>query len=109
MADTASAIAPSTKPPTAAECRRLAMACLEAVEELASFGVRRIRQQLPRGAARHDRARLGVEQDAVVAERENARQLVRDHHDGHPQALAQVCNQLVEPARRDWIQSCRWL
>ena len=41
-------------------------------------------------------ARLHVEKHAVGGDGENAGQLVRDHHDGRAQAVAQLQDQVVE-------------
>jgi multidrug resistance efflux pump len=62
-----------------------------------------------RGAAGYRRARLGIQEYAVVANAEEARQLVAHHDDGYPEALPQSLDQIVEVPGRDRIQSCRRL
>src|SRR5512138_2634882 len=86
----ASARAPTTNPPTSVLLVRLATACLLAPgQERADAGVRRFRQELlgvPRGG---DRLALGVEEDRVVRDGEDARELVRHHHHGRAEAVAE--------------------
>src|SRR5262245_10764674 len=110
-ATTNSPIAPSTKAPTSAGFVRLPMlpALLPPREELAHARVRRVGQELLRRAHGPDRAWPRVEEDAVVADGEDARQLVRDDDDGRPEAVAQLDDQLVEPARGEGIEAGRRL
>src|SRR5690242_18598153 len=74
-------------------------------EELAHGGIRRVREQLARRPRRADRATLGVEEDAVVADREDARELVGDDDDRGAEAVAQLEDQVVEAARADGIEA----
>ena len=55
------------------------------------------------------RARLGVQEDAVVADGEQARQLVADHDDGGAEAVPQLQDQVVQPLRGDRVQPRRGL
>src|SRR5262245_42273021 len=109
IATTSSPMAPSTKTPTTAGLIRLPMPWgLPAPrEELAHARVRRVGQQLPRRTHRADRVRRRVEEHAVVADREDARQLVRDDDDGRPEAVTQLDDQLVEPPRGDRVEPGR--
>ena len=66
-------------------------------------------QEILRVAAGDHRPRFRVEEYAVVADRENARQFMRDHQDGGAQTVAQVQDQIVEQARADRIESRRRL
>ena len=52
--------------------------------------VRRMRQEFLRVTAGGHRPRFRVEEYAVVADGENARQFVRDDHDGGAQIVAQL-------------------
>src|SRR3989442_730929 len=74
-------------------------------QELPHSRVRRLREQLawpPRG---DDRPAVGVEEDAVVAGREDARQLVRHHDHRRAEAVPERQDQVVEPARGHRIES----
>ena len=55
--------------------------------------------QFLRVAAGGHRARLHVEEDAVVADGEDAGQLVRDDDDRRAEAVAQLQDELVEEPR----------
>jgi hypothetical protein len=47
-------------------------------------------QEILRVAAGDHRPRFRVEEYAVVADRENSRQFMRDHYDGGAQIVAQI-------------------
>src|SRR5689334_4086136 len=114
-ARTPSAIAPTTNAPITTGLAFLPMAWLRSGalptpgQKVLHPRVRRVREELARRPRGGDRPALGVEEDAVVADREDARQLVRHHHDGGAQAVAQLEDQVVEPARADRIEPRRWL
>ncbi len=71
--------------------------------------VGRMSQQFFRIAGRDHRAAFRVEKDAVICDCENARQLVRHHHHGGAQVVAQLENQIVEQPRAYRIESGRRL
>src|SRR5262245_32059185 len=82
MPSTASARAPTTNPPISVLLGCLAMARVSTPgEEREHAGIRRLLQQLLRVARRDRRPGLAVEQHRVVADGEDARQLVSHHHD----------------------------
>src|SRR5262245_41366409 len=74
------------------------------VEELPHPRVRALIAQIRRLPLRDDALRRLVEHDAAVGDREDARQLVRDHDEGDTQAVAQAQNELVELRRCDRIE-----
>src|SRR5437867_10584806 len=98
-ATTVSAAAPNTNAPDSAGFARLPIGppFRAAGEELPQARVGRMREELLRSARRDHRPAVGVEEDAVVGDREDARQFVRDHDDGRPQAVAQLEDELVQP------------
>src|SRR4051812_24033332 len=102
MAATMSASAPRTKPPTIVGLGFLAMVrslCVgrpAARQKLPDALVGRMRQQGARRSACAEGPRRGVEVDAVVADGEDARQLVRDDDHRRAEAVAQLDDQLVE-------------
>src|SRR5439155_9261500 len=110
-ATTASTTAPITKAPMTAGFTRLPMLApfCPAGEELPHAWVGRACQELLRRARGDHRAALGVEEDAVVRNREDAGKLVRDDHDGRAEALAQLEDQVVEPKGADRIEPGRRL
>src|SRR5262249_13031413 len=67
--------------------------------------VRAMVTQLAGITVRNRGAALPVEQYAVVADREDAGKLVCDYHDGRAQAVAQLQDQVVKPARGDRIEA----
>src|SRR2546427_8852017 len=98
-----SAIAPITKAPMSAGFARLPMGSsfLAPREELAHARVGRVRQQLLRRAGGDHRTAVRVEEDAIVRDREDARELVGHDHDRRAEAVAQLEDQLVQAARAD--------
>src|SRR5579875_225741 len=106
----ATAIAPTTKAPTAVGLGRLPTSpVLAAPQEAAHRRVLAVVAQLARRAVGDDRVALGVEEDAVGADREDARQLVGDNDDRRAEAVAQLEDQVVEPPRADRIEARRRL
>src|SRR5262245_32146745 len=98
-ATTVSAIPPSTNAPIRVGFGRLAIAAaphrsgllgLPAGEKGAHLRVRALGEQCPGIAPGRHRAGLGVEEDRVIADGEDAGQLVRHHHHGAAQAAAQL-------------------
>src|SRR4051794_32338626 len=73
-------------------------------EKVADALVRRMRQKLARRSARADRTYRRIEKDGIVADGEDARQLVRDDDERRAQAVAQLHDQLVQAARRDRVE-----
>src|SRR3954467_13382491 len=73
------------------------------------LGILRLGQELLRGSGSADDLPIAVEEDAVVADGENAGQVVGHHHDGAAETVAQVENQLIQQARADWVESGRRL
>ena len=67
-----------------------------ASQESTYLRVLRMRQQFLRVAAGDHRARFRIEKYAVVADGEDARQLVGDDDDRRAQTVAQLENQIVE-------------
>src|SRR6266403_2163228 len=110
MATAASATAPTTKAPIS-----VFLACLATVRLLATGQegahprVLRFGQKLLRVARGDHRLALAVEEHRVVADGEDARELVRHHHDGGVEAVAQVEDQVIEPPRAQRIESRRRL
>src|SRR5262245_41701236 len=113
MAATVSSAPPRMKAPTAVGlgflATRLSFRRQGAGQELADAFVRRVRQKLARWTAGADGAHGGVEKDRFIADAEDARQLVRHDHEGAAQAVAQLADELVEPARRDRVEAGGWL
>src|SRR6266542_5382888 len=66
-------------------------------------------QELLRVSGSADDLPIAVEEDAVVADGENAGQVVGHHHEGAAETVAQVENQLIQQARADRVESGRWL
>src|SRR5262249_11851847 len=58
---------------------------------------------------RQHRLRLGIEEDPVVTDRKNTRQLVGHHHDRGPEAVPQLQDQVIQPPRAQWIEPGRGL
>src|SRR5262245_57356611 len=73
-------------------------------QKAAHIGIGRVIAQFLRVAAGGHRARLHVEEDAVVADGEDAGQLVRDDDDRRAEAVAQLEDELIEEARADRIE-----
>ena len=79
-------------------------------QEAAHRRDRRSGRAAPSGRPLRDhRPRLDVEEDAVVADGEDARQLVRDDDDRRAEAVAQLEDQVVEQARADRVEAGRRL
>src|SRR6266566_2149071 len=101
MAVTASVTAPTTKAPISVALGRLPMISLHSVfraarQEAAHLEVRRVREEVPRRAVRDAGPRLRIEEDAVVPDREDARQLVRHDDDGRAEAVAKFEDEVIE-------------
>src|SRR5215469_231225 len=102
ITSTARPIAPRTKAPTRAGLTRLPMlprcflGVLAAGEETVDYRIVAVGEQLVRIAVGDHRAALGVEKDAVVANGEDTRELVRDDHDRRTETIAQFQDQIVE-------------
>src|SRR6267142_3606719 len=91
MATTASATAPTTKAPITVFLVCLATARLFAAgQEGAHPRVLRFGQKLLRIARSDHRLAFPVQEHRVVADGEDAGELVRDHHDGGAEAVAQI-------------------
>src|SRR5262249_2939084 len=73
----------------------------EAADALLPAGL----EQIARRPLREQRLRLGVEEDALVGDREDARELVRHDDEGSLQAGAQLEDQVVEQARADRVEA----
>src|SRR5436309_15978793 len=103
IATTPSTSAPITNAPMTAGFTRLPMTApfCPAREELAHARVGRAREQLLRRAGSDHRTAVGVEEDAVVGDGEDARQLMAVDHDGRAAPLAQLEDPLDEPAGPD--------
>src|SRR5579875_425881 len=103
----------TTNAPIAVGLIRLAMtaACcaslLSAGKESTDASVRGMSQHLVRIAGGDLGTGFGVQKDAVGGDREDARQFVRDHHDGGAQVLAQLQDQIVQQPGTDRIQTRR--
>src|SRR5262245_49941518 len=78
---------------------------LAARQKLADALMRRMRQELARRASGADRAHGGIEVDGGVANREDARELVRNDDEGRAEAVAQLDDEVVEPTRRDRVEA----
>ena len=76
---------------------------LRARQKTAHFRISRMRQKLLGVAACDHRASFGVEEHAVVADRENTCQLVGDDNNGSAEAVAQFKNQVVEKTGADRV------
>jgi hypothetical protein len=44
-----------------------------------------------------------IQEDAIVADAEQARQIVADHDDRHAKTIAQFQDQIVQTFGRDWV------
>src|SRR5258706_2137632 len=105
---------PRTKPPTAAGLGA-AMAGLRLGDRFGSPHERLDGRMLGRVAQVARRAMadrglgLGVEEHAVVADREQAGQLVADQDHGCAEAVAQLQDEFVEATRRDRVEAGRRL
>src|SRR5215469_17382885 len=60
------------------------------------FRIRTFGEQLFWGAPGNLRLRVRIEKDAVIADREDAWQLVRDHNDRGAEAVAQLEDQIIQ-------------
>src|SRR5882762_8860457 len=116
MATTASTAAPTTNAPIRAGLVFLPMLAPRSVaaflpprQEFTHPRIGRLRAQLPRRATRDHRAALGVEEDAIVGDREDARQLVRHHDDRRPEAVPELEDELVQAPRADRVEARRGL
>src|SRR6185369_1494186 len=109
-ATTASATAPTTKPPMTVLLACLAMPRLLAPrQERPHAWVPRARQELLRIARRDRRPRPGVQEDGVVGDGEDAGELVRDHHHRRAEAVAQLEDEVVEVPRAHRVEARRRL
>src|SRR5438093_5573628 len=112
-ATTVSATAPTTNAPTTAGLTCLPMrllrsgALLAPREEYPHPWVARVREELARRPRGGDGAALGVEEDAVVADREDARQLVCHDDDRRAEAVPELEDQIVEPPRAHRVEPGR--
>src|SRR5208337_179091 len=61
----------------------------------------------PPGVQGDLRLGLGIEEDAVVADGEDARQLMGDHDDRGAEAVAQLENKIIQQPRADRIETGR--
>src|SRR5947209_7226452 len=77
-----------------------------AVQELPDARVRVLPQLLPR-AEGHDIPL--VEQQHAIGDQESARQLVGHYHDGYPECLLELQDQVVDPRGDDRVQTGRGL
>src|SRR6516165_5480110 len=84
--------------------RRTPLVLLAPGEKATDLRIGGMLEKLFRRAAGDRRAGFRIEEHAVVGDREDARQLVRDHHDGGTEAVAQLENEVVEQARAHGIQ-----
>src|SRR6266568_331822 len=109
-ATTASATAPTTKPPIS-----VLLACLATPrpfapgQEREHAGVARFGQQLLRVAGGDDRLALAVEEDRVVGDGEDAREFVRHHHDGGAEAVPELEDEIIEVSRAHRVEPRRRL
>src|SRR5947208_3596338 len=105
---TSSAMAPITKPPIITGLLFLDMRCLLGIgssqQEAPYLGIRVVIAKLARVALRGGGPRIDVEEHAVGSDREDARQLVRDHDNGRPEAPAQLEDEIVEQPRADRVE-----
>src|SRR5262249_2589773 len=105
---TASATAPTTKAPMSVLLGCLAMARLStAGEERMHPGVLRFGQELLRISRGDHALALAVEEHRVVANGEDARQLVGHHHDGGAEAVTQIEDEVVQAAGSDRVEPRR--
>src|SRR5678815_1071875 len=106
MPSTASATAPTTNAPMSAllGCLRTARPSAPG-EESEHPRVLRFGQELLRVSRGDHRLALPVEKHRVVADGEDARQLVGHHDDRGAEAVAQIEDEVIEPTRGDRIQT----
>src|SRR5487761_510651 len=116
-----SASAPSTNAPTKggltflpidlfprlAALRRFRFAFGAAGQKAAHARIGRVFEQFARIALGYRRMAVGVEKDAVVADREDAGELVRHHDDGGAERVADLQDQFVEQPRAYGIEPGR--
>src|SRR5262245_60859128 len=108
-------MAPRTNAPINAGFGRLAIhlrsfsPLRSARQELTHLSVLRALEQLLRGARGDRRAGFGVEEDAVVGDLEDARELVSDDHHRGAEAVAELEDEIVEKARAHRIETGRRL
>src|SRR5690349_19902172 len=70
--------------------RLVRLAFLAASQEAMNLRIVAEHEQILRRSPRDLRARLGVEKDRIVADREDARELVRDDDDGRAETVAEL-------------------
>src|SRR5207237_3340840 len=110
MPAAASATAPTTKAPISVFLACLPTAgLLSAGQEGPHPGILRSGQELLRVARGDHRLALAVEEHRVVGDGEDALELVRHHHDGGAEAVAQIEDQVVEPPRAQRVEARRRL
>src|SRR2546429_679882 len=104
----ASATAATTNAPTSIGLGFLPIVTvLPAVEEAPHGRILRAIAELLRRSACARRPALGIEEDAVRPDREDARELVRHDDDRCPEALAQLEDQVVEQAGAHRVEAGR--
>src|SRR5215471_2858737 len=119
---TSKPIAARTKPPTIfGFARRLMLPLLGSLgflcrggsfappQKSLNFRIRTFSQQPFWGAAGDLRLGLRIEKDAVITNRKDAWQLVRNHNDCGAETVAQLEDQIVQKAGTYRIETGRWL
>src|SRR6266436_6638663 len=110
MATAASATAPTTKAPISVFLACLATARLLAPgQEGPHPRILRFGQKLLRVARSDHRLAFPVQEHRVVADGEDAGELVRHDHDGGAEAVAQIEDEVVEPPRAHRVEPRRRL
>src|SRR5262245_21791750 len=123
----ARAMAPTTKPPMSfgfaflaivvtLPCAVLLRLChlrgfaeLTPQQEVANLRIGTVVAQLLRIALGDHRLGVSVEKHRVVADGEDAGELMGHHRDRGAEAVPQLEDQIVQHARTDWIEAGRWL
>src|SRR5262245_35316954 len=105
-----SAKAPTTNAPMIAALARLAMGCdlFAAREERVQLRVHARAQHLARIAFGSDGFFLGVDENGMRANGENAGELVRDHDHGRAQAVEQLHDESVEQPAAERLGPGGW-
>src|SRR6267142_6124273 len=110
MPAAASATAPTTNAPISVFLACLAIARpFAAGEEGEHPGIRRLGQKLLRVPRSDHRLAFPVEEHRVVADGKDAPQLMGHDHDGGPQTVAQIEDEVVEPPRAHRVEPRRRL
>src|ERR1700735_5399687 len=117
MAPTPSARPLRTKPPTMVglavlmgiSCRNPIVKRVLTVHEGMNDRVITAVAQLARRAMGNHRLGRGIEEDSVIANLEQAGQLVADQHDRRAETVAQFSDQIIEPSGRDRVEPGRRL